>query len=93
MKLNSIADYVLRAGRARYVTERPKSAPADPKTVAYYVEREMADLRERNALLAEIERLRAALREIARLNYTNHNWAPGMATRALGGKYEHAGIV
>lgn len=93
MKLGSIADYVLRAGRAHYVTERPKSAPADPKTGAYYVGREVADLRERNALLAENERLREALRDISRLNHTNYNWAPGMATRALGGKYEHSGIL
>lgn len=36
----------------------------------------------------EIQRLRAALLEIARLDHTNHNWAPGMARRALGGRYE-----
>jgi hypothetical protein len=39
-----------------------------------------------------IERLRAALREIANLTHGNSSWAPGMAMRALGGHYEHAGI-
>lgn len=43
-------------------------------------------------LEAENERLRAALREIAKLDHSNSNWAPGMAMRALGGHYEHAGL-
>ena len=43
-------------------------------------------------LEAENERLRAALREIAKLTHGNSNWAPGLAMRALGGHYEHAGI-
>ena len=37
---------------------------ASAETVAYYVEREMKDLAERNALMAEVDRLRAIVNTI-----------------------------
>jgi hypothetical protein len=47
--------------------QNPTTKPVNVETVAYYVEREMKDLLERNALLEEIEMLRKALRPLAHI--------------------------
>jgi hypothetical protein len=60
--------------------------PADALTVAYYAEREIADLRERNALHAEIERLRVWLTAIGNLADVDADERGWMVDHALSGK-------